>query len=195
MNRSVFFLAVVILSVLFFGLAFGQECVQRISSEDGKEIVVVMKGAGEDAGMMMGGSGDCCGGMISGGGHSCMFLGMAKELGLSDEQTAKLKDMRMKREKQAIEDRAKAEVMELELRGLMSEEEIDLKAVDDKIDKISALKAKMRKDGIHGMVDAKKVLTAEQRKKMREMKGCGMGMGAGMGMMKKRIECKKIITE
>jgi Spy/CpxP family protein refolding chaperone len=189
-----FFSALVILSVFFVSLAFGQECVQRTSGEDGKEIVVMMQGADEGPGMMMG-CGGYCGGMMSGGEHPGMFLGMEKELGLSDEQVSKLKDMRMKREKQAIQDRAELDIMELELRDLMSEDEIDLKAVDGKIDKISALKGKIRKDGIHAMVDAKKVLTAEQRKKLREMKGRGMGMGTGMGMMNKRIEMKKIISE
>jgi Spy/CpxP family protein refolding chaperone len=51
------------------------------------------------------------------------------------------------------------------------------------------LKAKMHKDKIHTMIDSKNVLTAEQKEKLGKH-SCHSG-----GMMKKRIECKKMIKE
>jgi Spy/CpxP family protein refolding chaperone len=192
MSRRVLLLVLLVVPVLTVGFVTGEEYVETISGEDGKEVVVIMKG-GEAHEMMMENLGGWRG-MIEGMdgprmmGHGSL-LSLRDELGLTDDQVKRLRELRMDREKQAINDRATVEILELELRELLFEEDVDIKAVDTKIDRIASLNAKMHKDRIHGMLDSRKVLTAEQQKKMKDLSG------PGMGMMKKRIEYKKMIKE
>ena len=138
----------------------------------------MMCGPGMGTGMMMCGPGMGGGMMMCGGKHKCAggFLGMKEELGLTDAQVKKLKSMKMNQKKKAIDDGAEIQKIELELHELMGEDEIDIKAVDRIIDKIADQKAKIQKNCIRGMVDARKVLTSEQRKKLKGMKGAGMKM-------------------
>jgi len=193
MIRRVLFPALFVLLTLAVGFAVSEEYTEKVSDGDSKEIIMMIKGGGEGHEMMIEGLGECCGmmkGMSGMGQMGCgHMLGMKKELGLTDDQTAKLKSMKTEQEKRSINDRAAIEILEVELRDLLSEETVDIKAVDAKIDKIGVLKAKMHKDRVHLMVDSKKVLTPEQREKM------GGLMGPGMGMMKKQIECKKMMTK
>lgn len=155
----------------------------------------MMGGPGALKMMMMGKDGDMmfgpemgCDLMMHGGKHKCAgdLIGMKEELGLTDAQVKKLKSMKMNQKKKAIDDRAEIQKMELELHELMSEDEIDIKAVNGIIDEIAAQKAKIQKNCIRGMVDAKKVLTSEQIKKLKTYKGAGM---------KKRMERKVIIKD
>lgn len=125
----------------------------------------MMAGPGMGMGMM--------GGKMSCGMGGCGNLaGMKEELGLSDDQVNKLKAMKLAQEKQAIKDRAEVQLMGIDLRELLCADNVDVKAVDAQLDKMGAMKVKMQKAKIHGMIDAKNVLTPEQKEKL---KGCGMG--------------------
>jgi len=175
----------VVLIVLFCSVGYvsAQKCEGMKGGPGAPKVMMMGKGGDMMCGPRMG-----FGMMMCGGRHKCAggFIGMKEELGLTDAQVKKLKSMKMNQEKKAIDDRAEIQKMELELHGLMSEDEIDIKAVDRMIDKIAAQKAKIQKACIRGMVDAKKVLTSEQRKKLKGMKGAGM---------KKHIEHKVIIKD
>lgn len=190
MIRRILVLCLFALPILAAGLVTGEEAVETIVDDNGKQIMMVIKGDEEGYGLMMEGLGAHCGMMGGMPGHMGrgFLIGMKKELDLTDDQVEKLKSMRMEQEKRAINDRAAVKILELELQELLSEETVDIKAVDGKIDKIASLNAKMHKDRIHTMVDSKRVLTAEQRQKLEDLSG------PGMGLMKKRIE-RKIIKE
>ncbi len=138
-----------------------------------------MKGEKHSCGMK-------CQGMMEGehhGGHE-FFLGMKDELEFSDEQVAKLKALKNETEKQKIRTKADLEILQIELHDLLSQDKVDVKAVDAKVEKMGELQTKMHKAHIHAKLDAKSILTLEQLKKYRETKGTrkhGMHMhGKGM---------------
>ena len=111
------------------------------------------------------------------------MLRMNDDLGLTDSQVEKLKKIKSDEKKRCIKDKAEIETLEVEFRDLMSEKKVNVRAVDGKIDKIFDIKAETRKNCVHAMLDAKKVLTDEQRKKLEDL--CGPGK---MKWMEKRIE-------
>ncbi|KPJ48422.1 hypothetical protein AMJ40_07515 [candidate division TA06 bacterium DG_26] len=177
------FAVVLIVLFCFVGYASTHECEGMMGGPGALQVMMMGKG-----GDMMFGPGMGCDTMMHGGKHKCAggLIGMREELGLTDAQVKKLKSMKMNQKKKAIDDRAEIQKMELELHEVMSEDEIDIKAVNSIIDKIAAKKAKMQKNCIRGMVDARKVLTSEQKKKLKTCKGAGM---------KKRMERKVIIKD
>jgi len=125
-------------------------------------------------------------GMMEGEHHEghAFFLGMKDQLGLSDQQVSKLKALKSATEKQMIRTKADLKVLEIELHDLLSQDKVDVKTVDAKVDKMGELQTKMHKAHIHARLDAQSILTAEQLKKFREMEGkmkhgshkCGEGM-------------------
>jgi len=105
------------------------------------------------------------------------FLGMKDELELSDEQVAKLRALKSETEKQAIRNKADLEILQIDLHDLLSQNKVDVKAVDARVEKMGELQTKMHKAHIHAKLDAQKILTTEQQKKHQEMKGkCEMHM-------------------
>lgn len=102
-------------------------------------------------------------------GHE-FFLGMKDELGLSEEQVAKLSALKSESEKQAIRTKADLEILRIELHDLLSQDKVDVKAVDGKIEKMGELQTKMHKEHVHTKLDAKNILTSEQLNKHQEMK-------------------------
>lgn len=106
------------------------------------------------------------------GGHK-FFLGMKDELGLRDEQVSKLRALKSQTEKQMIRTKADLEILEIELRDLLHQDKVNVKAVDSKIEKIGELRTEMHKVHAHAKLDAQKVLTPAQVKKLKELKGKG----------------------
>ena len=125
-------------------------------------------------------------GMMEGEHHEghAFFLGMKDELGLSEEQVSRLEALKSETEKQMIRTKADLEILEIELHGLLSQDKVDVKTVDAKVETMGELQTKMHKAHIHARLDAQNILTAEQLKKHREMEGkmkhgrhkCGEGM-------------------
>ena len=112
-------------------------------------------------------------GMMRGGhqgGHE-FFLGMRAELELTERQVARLRTLRSKVKKEMIRTRADLEIMRVELQDLLRQDKVDVKAVDAKIEKVGSLETGMHKAHFHARMDAQKILTAEQLKKHRGMKG------------------------
>ncbi|MFQ5709229.1 MAG: Spy/CpxP family protein refolding chaperone [bacterium] len=105
-------------------------------------------------------------------GHE-FFLGMKDELELSDEQVAKLRNLKSETQKQAIRTKADLEIVRIELHDLLSQDKVDVKAVDARIEKMGELQTKMHKAHIHARLDAQEILTPEQLKKYKEIKGKG----------------------
>ncbi len=106
------------------------------------------------------------------GGHM-FFLVMQDDLGLSDEQISTLRTLKSKTEKQMIRTTADLDILQIELHDLLREDKVNVKTVDSKIEKIGKLRTEVHKVHVHAKLDAQKILTAEQLKKVRELKGKG----------------------
>lgn len=120
------------------------------------------------------------GGMFAGGGE---FGGMHRmgprllamldndrvktELGLSDDQTTRLRQIVVDTEKSAIKTRAEMAVRGIELRELLRADKPDRQVVLKKVDEISMLRQERMKQNVDALLSAKSVLTPEQQKKIR----------------------------
>jgi len=115
---------------------------------------------------------------------------IAEELGLSEQQTDKIKSISIESQKKTIRAKAELEVLELELTELLDQDKPDLKKIDATIDKIGSRRTEMQKENIHSMIEMKGVLTSEQLEKLEQMKSqrgksrqncphVGQGMGQG----------------
>jgi len=99
------------------------------------------------------------------------FLRLRQQLGLSEDQVAKLSALKSETAKQAIRTKADVEILRIELRELMHKDNVDVKAVDAKINKIGDLQTALRRAEVHARLEARNVLTEEQLKKLHELKG------------------------
>ena len=107
-----------------------------------------------------------------------------KEIGLTDEQVAKLKAIQLDLDKTRIQTEADIQIAERELAALLENEKSDLSTVEAKVKQSEALQTSLRMAAIKAKRDAVAVLTPEQRKKeqaehekmMREHRG---GKGGG----------------
>ena len=98
------------------------------------------------------------------------FLILAGELSFSDEQVKKLQSIRNECEKSKIMIRAKIKVGELELQELLNQSEIDLDKVDAKIKEIGGMKIESDISDIHSIIDARAILTQEQKEKLKNLR-------------------------
>lgn len=119
------------------------------------------------------------GGWGSGGGQGRGFGGpmfgflhnerMKAELGLTDEQAEKLRQIFMDSRKASIRTRADLKIQRMELHELMRAEKTDRDATLKKVQAISALREQMMRQHVESMLAAKTVLTPEQQKKVHAM--------------------------
>ncbi len=133
-------------------------------------------------------------------GHGMMGMGMMhsstghlirhllkheKDIGLSAEQVAKLKDMQLNLDKTRIKSEADIQVAERELRALIEDEKSDLGAIEAKLKQSEDLQVGLRMASIKARRDVLALLTPEQRAKekaehdkmMQQHKGTGGGHG------------------
>lgn len=144
----------------------------------------MMMGMGERPLMMMH-KGPC------GPEHEPFFLCCKEELGLTEDQVAKLKSIKLELKKEEIQRHAKIELAEIELNELLSAEEVDLTKVKAKIKEIESLRADGRFKEIQARVNAKKVLTPEQLKKWEQHKlKCKMSPKKEMPKCEEEMEHK-----
>jgi periplasmic protein CpxP/Spy len=90
-----------------------------------------------------------------------------RELGLTDDQTSRLRQIVVETQKATIKSGAEVAVRGIELRELLRADQPDRTAVMKKIDEISALRTAMAKQDMDALLTAKSVLTPEQQKKIR----------------------------
>jgi Spy/CpxP family protein refolding chaperone len=103
-----------------------------------------------------------------------------EKLNLSDDQKARLADIRDRHERAGIPIHGDLRIASLDLRKLMRADKSDARAIDAQIDRIASLRASLQKSRVAGMLEARAVLTPAQQKLMREHRG-GIGMmGRGM---------------
>lgn len=168
------------------------------SKMGGMEIEKIVKSCGSNPGMMMkcgemghgamggmsggmacgtmaGGSFGMCGtGEKMGGCKQGFMLGCAEMLGLTDEQIASLKSIKMNFMKDEIQREADLKLAKLELKELMAADKLDIAKVGKKIKSIAAMKADAKIACLKSCEKAKGIPTPEQMEKCKEhhkMKG------------------------
>lgn len=160
------------------GMMDGMEC--PMCPQDG-----MMGQKGMMGGKMMGHMGRD-GHMMTPGPHfDRMYTVAVKKLGLTADQKKKTDALKSDYQKKAIRSKAELQVAEVELKDLLSADPVSLEKVRQKLNDIAAKKTELRFLWIKTLEDFKKVLTPEQKEKLKDMtSGMGMmGKGAGMGMM------------
>ncbi len=131
-----------------------------------------MGGHGMGSGMMCG-----CGmdGQIMGTEH-------LKSLSLDEQQKTLIGEIKSRMMKETIRRTADMRIVQIELKDLLSQDPVDMKAVEAKVKQLEMMRTEMHLSHIKAIEDIRTKLTPEQRKKLREMIEAGPMMG-GMGMM------------
>jgi periplasmic protein CpxP/Spy len=110
------------------------------------------------------------------------------ELGLTDDQATRLRQVVVDSEKATVKTRAEMEVRGIELRELLRADKPDSAVVMKKVDEISALRGEMMKQHIQALLSAKTILTPEQQKKIRSFLEHRRGeFGAGNRFFERRV--------
>lgn len=91
------------------------------------------------------------------------ILKYKEELGLNQKQIEKIEALKINLEKDMVLLDAKIEVVNIELRSVLSRDEADIKTVNDLIDQKSELEKSKGKALAAAYVNLKEVLTPEQR--------------------------------
>jgi Spy/CpxP family protein refolding chaperone len=106
---------------------------------------------------------------------------MSDKIGADSQTIAKIKDLAYNANKELIGLRAEMDQNHLEMKRLMDLDSPDDKAIIAQIDKIGAVEIKLRKNRISLLLAVRKVLTPEQRTKLKQLmpdkmcqeRGCG----------------------
>jgi len=91
------------------------------------------------------------------------------ELGLTEQQVEKLADIKHAIMKDSIMLDAQVDVIAVDIKTLLGKDTVDVAAVKPLVDKASDLEKEKTMKCIQAFADAKKVLTPEQNKKMKEI--------------------------
>jgi Spy/CpxP family protein refolding chaperone len=113
---------------------------------------------------------------------------MKAELGLTDEQGEKLRQIFTESRKAGIRTRADLQIRRMELHELLRADKTDRDAAMKKVQEISDLRAQQMRSHVESMLAAKTILTPEQQKKIHAMmadrmsrRGDGFQGRRGMG--------------
>ncbi len=132
--------------------------------------------------------------------HQCgpgMILAVAEEIGLSDDQIARIKKMMVEFQLAKVDQKAKVEKAKIKLRSLHHDMDASEHEVMAAIDELAGMKAEMQKMQYQHRREMRTVLTDEQLDKLKELcqqkrqkchgknperqPGQGHGHGAGYG--------------
>lgn len=121
-------------------------------------------------GMGHGGKGNWAGKQHKGkqGDQIGRLLRAADEIGLSEDQVAKLKSMRMEFKMSAIERRAEIEKAGVQLKFLMADPESPENDVHAAIERVAGLKAELQKMKFSARREVRSLLTESQHDKIKE---------------------------
>jgi Spy/CpxP family protein refolding chaperone len=128
-----------------------------------------MKGHGEGHGQMM----EMDHMDMMGGDMMCMEH--AKQMGLTDDQMAKMKPLHSEMQKKQIRSKADLKIAEIELMEIMEVKDFDLDRATSAVKKIEDIKTAQHLGMLRAMKDMRAILTDEQFKHMQKM--CMMKMG------------------
>ncbi len=105
-------------------------------------------------------------------------------LGLTDQQSDRLRQIVVDAEKSTVKIGADMAVRGIELRELLRADKPDREAVMRKVQELSNLRGEMMKQHVDSLLTAKTVLTPEQQKKIRTLIESRMGGEMFGGMMR-----------
>lgn len=114
-----------------------------------------------------------------GGAGFLMNPRVRQELNLTEQQTTKLRDLQVQQQKSALEQRARMQVKQLELRELLRSESPDRAAAERVINELGDLQKSRMKAQLDQRLAFQQVLTPEQRQKLRDWRERGFGPAAG----------------
>jgi len=98
-----------------------------------------------------------------------MALMNQDKLGLSDEQTDRIKDLKIATKKNIILKSAQIEVLGIDIKAALWEDTIDTEKVNALVDQKYELKKQKTKELIAAMAEFKTILTAEQEEMIKEL--------------------------
>lgn len=119
---------------------------------------------------------------------SHFILQSADKIGLSDEQTQKIKELEYNLKKSSIKQEAEIKLIALAIRQEMEKDEINEKTINSLIDKKYAAESQKSKDGIAAYASLKQIVTKEQFKQLKGLKALAMKHWMGH---ETRGECNK----
>ncbi len=105
-----------------------------------------------------------------------------KSLSLDEQQKTLIGEIKSRMMKETIRRTADMRIVQIELKDLLSQDPVDMKAVEAKVKQLEMMRTEMHLSHIKAIEYIRTKLTPEQRKKLREMIEAGPMMG-GMGMM------------
>jgi len=94
---------------------------------------------------------------------------LRKQVGISDDQVAKIRQQESEFRKTEIRDRADLEVKRLDLKDLLESDNPDRAAIDSKLQEISASQMALEKAAIDHSLDMRTAITPAQREKIRQI--------------------------
>lgn len=97
-----------------------------------------------------------------------LFLGKREELGLTDEQVEKIKDLKLKVKKELIMKEAEIKVLGLDIQTAMQGDSVDVEATNAVIDKKYEAKKAKAKFLIKSYAELKDILTKAQKSKLED---------------------------
>jgi Spy/CpxP family protein refolding chaperone len=103
-------------------------------------------------------------------------------LNLDEQQKASIGEIRSRMMKETIRRTADMHIVQIELKDLLRQEPVDMKAVEAKLRQLEMMKTEMHLSHLRAMEDIKTRLTPEQRTKFKEMHAAGPMM-EGRGRM------------
>lgn len=103
----------------------------------------------------------------------CWVLEHKEELGLSDEQVARIKALDLEVEKNSIRGMAEMQIFALEIENRLSQDVVDVQALESMIDSGMAGMALGAKATIKAYAELKSVATPEQKAKAKELYKAG----------------------
>jgi len=104
-----------------------------------------------------------------------MCCAHADKMGLSDEQTMKMKPIHSEMQKKQARFKADLKIAEIELKDIMEVKDFDLEAAGAAVKKIADIKTAHHLEMLSAMKEMRTILTDEQFKKMKKMKQMEMG--------------------
>jgi Spy/CpxP family protein refolding chaperone len=120
------------------------------------------------------------------------LMHIINKLGLDDNQTKEVKAVVFKLQKEMIQKRAAIQVARIELREILDQDTVDMKAVASKVKQIESLRTEAIMMRIQGHEDIKVKLTPEQKKKLSEMMQMRRMWHAKRMMHSNDMDCPKM---
>ena len=139
-------------------------------------------------------------GMMCGCGMDGQMMGIEHHLSkhlmnlnLDEQQKVLMGEIKSRMKKETIRKTADMRIVQVELKDLLIQDPVDMKAVEAKVKQLETMRAEMQLSHIKAVEECKTKLTPEQRKKLREMieaepmmEGMGMKHDQKPGMKMKK---------